>query len=107
MTMVQVTVVCVGCDLDGLICWFFFFFFQAEDGIRDYKVTGVQTCALPISSRETQRRRLRGCACHGATDALISEPEPCHALRVVQVSSIDDQRARQGALDPLDRKSVV
>src|SRR5256885_9062380 len=26
------------------------FFFQAEDGIRDYKVTGVQTCALPIST---------------------------------------------------------
>src|SRR2546426_8499070 len=31
-----------------LVC---FFFFQAEDGIRDYKVTGVQTCALPISLR--------------------------------------------------------
>src|ERR1022692_3789487 len=30
-------------------CNVFFFFFQAEDGIRDYKVTGVQTCALPIS----------------------------------------------------------
>src|SRR5256885_15374806 len=29
---------------------FCFFFFQAEDGIRDYKVTGVQTCALPISA---------------------------------------------------------
>src|SRR5882757_5316655 len=29
---------------------FFFFFFQAEDGIRDIGVTGVQTCALPISS---------------------------------------------------------
>src|SRR5256885_7047178 len=28
--------------------FFIFFFFQAEDGIRDYKVTGVQTCALPI-----------------------------------------------------------
>src|SRR4051794_25331022 len=28
--------------------WFFFFFFQAEDGIRDGRVTGVQTCALPI-----------------------------------------------------------
>src|SRR5688500_20370572 len=27
------------------------FFFQAEDGIRDYKVTGVQTCALPICPR--------------------------------------------------------
>src|SRR2546426_7750895 len=31
-----------------LISVFFFFFFKAEDGIRDYKVTGVQTCALPI-----------------------------------------------------------
>src|ERR1022692_3435722 len=31
-----------------LVLFFFFFFFQAEDGIRDYKVTGVQTCALPI-----------------------------------------------------------
>src|SRR2546425_8953130 len=30
---------------------FFFFFFQAEDGIRDKLVTGVQTCALPISQR--------------------------------------------------------
>src|SRR3712207_6896412 len=29
--------------------WFYFFFFQAEDGIRDIGVTGVQTCALPIS----------------------------------------------------------
>src|SRR5260370_5703348 len=29
----------------------YFFFFQAEDGIRDSSVTGVQTCALPISSR--------------------------------------------------------
>src|SRR5216683_7114063 len=29
----------------------FFFFFQAEDGIRDLIVTGVQTCALPISAR--------------------------------------------------------
>src|SRR4029077_19857301 len=31
---------------------FVFFFFQAEDGIRDSSVTGVQTCALPISSGE-------------------------------------------------------
>src|SRR5205807_4955231 len=56
------------------------FFFQAEDGIRDYKVTGVQTCALPISpvldgfqlfldkssppsevpARDTNQRPLRG-----------------------------------------------
>src|SRR5690606_40579588 len=30
----------------------YFFFFQAEDGIRDFHVTGVQTCALPISTPE-------------------------------------------------------
>src|SRR5690606_39285907 len=30
------------------LCRIFFFFFQAEDGIRDFHVTGVQTCALPI-----------------------------------------------------------
>src|SRR5256885_7603693 len=35
----------------------FFFFFQAEDGIRDYKVTGVQTCALPISAAQIARMR--------------------------------------------------
>src|SRR2546426_6131724 len=35
---------------------FLFFFFQAEDGIRDYKVTGVQTCALPIWLRSCPRR---------------------------------------------------
>src|SRR2546426_8028706 len=33
----------------------YFFFFQAEDGIRDYKVTGVQTCALPIYQVTTLR----------------------------------------------------
>src|SRR5256885_8734353 len=31
------------------------FFFQAEDGIRDYKVTGVQTCALPISTSKLKK----------------------------------------------------
>src|SRR5207247_6141520 len=37
----------------GLLCIIVsFFFFQAEDGIRDPLVTGVQTCALPISARD-------------------------------------------------------
>src|SRR5256885_8844525 len=36
---------------------YLFFFFQAEDGIRDYKVTGVQTCALPISDEGDFLRR--------------------------------------------------
>ena len=42
------------------VCFFLFFFFQAEDGIRDIGVTGVQTCALPISlSRRIERLDLR------------------------------------------------
>src|SRR2546426_7465454 len=40
---------------DSEVC--IFFFFQAEDGIRDYKVTGVQTCALPIYSAEQHTLR--------------------------------------------------
>src|SRR5438093_12823272 len=44
---------------------YFFFFFQAEDGIRDWSVTGVQTCALPIYS---------GFGMTEATRAKIFEP---------------------------------
>src|SRR2546426_6209984 len=34
------------------VLYLYIFFFQAEDGIRDYKVTGVQTCALPIQAED-------------------------------------------------------
>src|SRR6267143_7251875 len=49
----------------------FFFFFQAEDGIRDGTVTGVQTCALPIYGRSVRRaarpvRQARGDLAPGA-----------------------------------------
>src|SRR2546425_2720381 len=42
----------------GFSCFFFFFFFQAEDGIRDKLVTGVQTCALPISRERSTPTRI-------------------------------------------------
>ena len=38
----------------------FFFFFQAEDGIRDIGVTGVQTCALPICDFDGRRMCRQG-----------------------------------------------
>src|SRR5699024_11877392 len=42
--------------LSSFVCFFLvFFFFQAEDGIRDRNVTGVQTCALPISMLDSPR----------------------------------------------------
>src|SRR5258708_14826400 len=43
------------CGVDNT--FFFFFFFQAEDGIRDDLVTGVQTCALPISTSNANPNR--------------------------------------------------
>src|SRR2546430_3415047 len=61
------------------ICVFFFFFFQAEDGIRDLTVTGVQTCALPISRFQHLR------------DALIFldgyEAVEWHAVQAVHLSA--------------------
>src|SRR6267378_6094555 len=51
---------------------FFFFFFQAEDGIRDLYVTGVQTCALPISGR----RPRTSCARQASRGRAGQPPRP-------------------------------
>src|SRR2546422_9363027 len=48
----------------------FFFFFQAEDGIRDVAVTGVQTCALPISHREVAASPAAVARCRKVEEAL-------------------------------------
>src|SRR2546430_7495489 len=53
--------------------WYSFFFFQAEDGIRDLTVTGVQTCALPISNLFQEVRR--------ATRAIAVAVSPVTELR--------------------------
>src|SRR5215471_19652993 len=42
-----------------MLIFFLFFFFQAEDGIRDLYVTGVQTCALPIWARRRGSAHIR------------------------------------------------
>src|SRR2546430_7311385 len=60
----------------------FFFFFQAEDGIRDLTVTGVQTCALPISGHPgclhgcARDRLLRELASRDVRAALLRDREP-------------------------------
>src|SRR5580700_6330373 len=77
-----------------------FFFFQAEDGIRDLYVTGVQTCALPISRRGSLRHvasheyRPRGLDGDGARQ---------YAARRHLASGTDDRHGRpanDGGLDP-------
>src|SRR6266446_9910002 len=68
----------------------FSFFFQAEDGIRDYKVTGVQTCALPISlALATTRRKARRMNWTSARAAMApanaaSAIRPISRTRIVQ-----------------------
>src|SRR5262249_57802335 len=50
---------CRCCSRHLMFSFVFCFFFQAEDGIRDWSVTGVQTCALPISVTVTRLRSPR------------------------------------------------
>src|SRR5699024_11718668 len=61
-----------------------FFFFQAEDGIRDRNVTGVQTCALPIYHHSDGGFSHRPCgkqaSCSKARDAFEAEPHGRHSL---------------------------
>src|SRR5437016_12098885 len=81
----------------------FFFFFQAEDGIRDWSVTGVQTCALPICARRTNlvRLRLGNSAARNRFPIDLSLP----VARWTAVPKVP--AASSGDLAFSDRKSVV
>src|SRR5438874_9637823 len=59
--------------LDVILHFVFFFFFQAEDGIRDLYVTGVQTCALPICPART---RSISSTCRPASGSCRAAPPP-------------------------------
>src|SRR5256885_4349593 len=83
-----------------------FFFFQAEDGIRDYKVTGVQTCALPISWREISGNGLP------ALRGIVSIAAGTGAQRVYVIGDFglyrsDDGGATWRQMAAEDRKSGV
>src|SRR6266404_5903190 len=69
----------------------FFFFFQAEDGIRDKLVTGVQTCALPISSTAplASSAAARGVNAP-ATIADATSIAPASCLRTVRAMELED-----------------
>src|SRR5256885_10556554 len=83
-----------------------FFFFQAEDGIRDYKVTGVQTCALPIWHVLDARTV-------AAIRRLPRRPATRVRLRILDAAAFSGPRDAKngppvhGDLSPADRKSVV
>src|SRR5579862_2684204 len=75
----------------------FFFFFQAEDGIRDGTVTGVQTCALPISTNDTPARHHRQPAQTASPTAAApnraAAPPPAAARQPAQSPAAAAQRA--------------
>src|SRR5687767_7025 len=86
------------------------FFFQAEDGIRDKLVTGVQTCALPIFHQDAQPHRGLGPVL--AHDVLVerltcseSEPEATRVHRLERGRGLGDYRGV--VAKTRDRKSVV
>src|SRR2546421_1492660 len=70
-----------------------FFCFQAEDGIRDLIVTGVQTCALPISSRRRHTRSDRD----WSSDVCSSDPELQSrsdlVCRLLLVTGVQDRKS--------------
>src|SRR3989454_3997200 len=70
---------------------FAFFFFQAEDGIRDYKVTGVQTCALPIYRVGAHRVDLRQ-----RGPGRLHHRDPARGLLPVAVVGIVQRRRDDG-----------
>src|SRR5256884_1111447 len=88
-----------------LLVWLvYFFFLQAEDGIRDVAVTGVQTCALPISPgrrRATARPRARWSRCSPthtqATGSALAAPLLPAAGRGHEHAPGSRRRARAGA----------
>src|SRR2546428_3418347 len=74
----------------------FFFFFQAEDGIRDLIVTGVQTCALPISA--DARWHARGVPRDGAGGSQRRCRAGAHPPRVGRLLAPPPPQARGAAL---------
>src|SRR5260370_30204770 len=61
----------------------YFFFFQAEDGIRDSSVTGVQTCALPISVSRSGTVVLVGHSSNDETNAKLAQERVSNAAAVI------------------------
>src|SRR2546427_9535432 len=84
------------------------FFFQAEDGIRDLTVTGVQTCALPISVLaryapaelpQKTTKKIRLCA-------WFSPPRP-HSMMAAHAQSANSARPRLARSTPLENQVLI
>src|SRR5256885_6719001 len=93
-------------DYDLVVEVLFFFFFQAEDGIRDYKVTGVQTCALPIYANSSATRFFPGLTrARGIASASISAPTRLSSQMCSR--SVESPSLTSIMAEATDRKSVV
>src|SRR2546426_5198624 len=87
---------------------FLFFFFQAEDGIRDYKVTGVQTCALPISLSSRCARGGGPTRCASARRRFMPHPtEPGRVAGVILAAGASRRMRANKMLLELEGEAVV
>src|SRR5256886_11548559 len=86
---------------------YFIFFFQAEDGIRDLTVTGVQTCALPISSTPCRDNWTEARATPEAVEGSAMLSSPAEAVTGIAISSSSTERPECESSAERDRKSVV
>src|SRR5690606_40266652 len=74
-----------------------FFFFQAEDGIRDFHVTGVQTCALPISRNSSITTRSHATAWARASSRSAVTTTPLPAARPSSLTTYGGPKASSAA----------
>src|SRR5690606_40725567 len=86
------------------VFFFLFFFFQAEDGIRDFHVTGVQTCALPISLGPLVRDLWTPYAAHALHPRLPRTAKPVHVLGNPQTSAC---RSEEHTSELQSRENIV
>src|SRR5206468_6596701 len=68
------------------------FFFQAEDGIRDLIVTGVQTCALPISFQSLSDEKENAYFADGIQDDILTNLSKIGDLKVISRMSVMSYR---------------
>src|SRR5699024_11497403 len=83
------------------VLFVFVFFFQAEDGIRDRNVTGVQTCALPIYTA-----RWLACSWRSTSRAIATSRSVVSAARYTGSGSVTNAKPERIAF-PVDTSTMV
>src|SRR5256886_13264554 len=102
----RVVYLLVGCSRHPATVTCCAFCFQAEDGIRDLTVTGVQTCALPISDYGPRNCRERAGAVEYHSSRRLRQEFPGAALRIAGFDGVSDSLAEAAPMMPMLRAEI-